>query len=136
MENGEKKFADRLRTAMEKAGYEPKPAVLEREYNLRCWDKPMTLHGVRRWLRGETIPGQEKLLVLAEWLRISPQQLRYGTEIDQKITARLSNWEEAINYREREVIEAFLNLPAEQKQAIKKIILALSDSGKKIGSIE
>lgn len=136
MENGKKKFADRLRTAMEKAGYEPKPAVLEREYNLRCWGKPMTLHGVRRWLCGETIPGQEKLLVLAEWLQISPQQLRYGTEIDQKIAARLSNWEEAINYREREVIEAFLNLPAEQKQAIKKIILALSDSGKKIDSVE
>ena len=66
MENAKTQFADRLREAMTAAGYEPKPAVLEREFNTRYWGPPMTLHGVRRWLRGETLPSQEKLLVLAE----------------------------------------------------------------------
>ena len=33
---------------MAAAGYEAKPAVLEREFNMRHWGKPMTLHGVRR----------------------------------------------------------------------------------------
>lgn len=37
---------------------------------------PMTLHGVRRWLRGETIPSEDKLIVLARRLRIEPQVLR------------------------------------------------------------
>jgi len=37
METANQKFAKRLRAAMEKAGYEPKPAVLEREFNLRYW---------------------------------------------------------------------------------------------------
>ena len=32
---------------------------LEREFNTRYWGKPMTLHGVRRWLRGETLPTHE-----------------------------------------------------------------------------
>jgi hypothetical protein len=123
MENIKVKFAERLREAMEKAGYQARPAVLEREYNLRCWGKPMTLHGVRRWLKGETIPGQEKLLVLGEWLQISPQQLRYGAEVDQRIENRRARWEEAIGYQERDVFEAFLSLPAPQRKVLREVIL-------------
>ncbi len=32
---------------MRKAGHEPRPAVLEREFNQRYWGKAVTLHGVR-----------------------------------------------------------------------------------------
>ena len=66
MENAKAQFAERLREAMEAAGYEAKPAVLEREFNTRYWGRAMTLHGVRRWLRGETLPSQEKPFVLAQ----------------------------------------------------------------------
>jgi len=52
MKNAKIEFATRLREAMEAAGFVAKPAVLEREFNLRYWGKPITLHGVRRWLRG------------------------------------------------------------------------------------
>jgi len=34
MDNASKKFAERLRAAMTAAGYEAKPSVLEREFNL------------------------------------------------------------------------------------------------------
>jgi hypothetical protein len=129
MENVKTKFANRLREAMERAGCQPKPAVLEREYNLRCWGKPVTLHGVRRWLRGETIPREDKLLVLAEWLQISPHQLRYGTEIDEKIEDRRARWDAAISSQERDVIEAYLSLPAEQRKAVRAIILGLGRAG-------
>jgi transcriptional regulator with XRE-family HTH domain len=126
MEDAKKKFAQRLREAMERAGYPARPAVLERQYNLRCWDKPMTLHGVRRWLRGETLPNQEKLLVLAEWLRVSPQELRYGTEIDQRVKDNRAELEVALRYQEREVFEAFLKLPQEHRRIVREVILAFS----------
>ena len=58
MDDAKTQFAERLREAMTAAGYEPKAAVLEREFNTRYWGKPMTLHGVRRWLQGETLPSQ------------------------------------------------------------------------------
>lgn len=112
---------------MENAGYPPKPAVLEREFNLRWHGKPMTLHGVRRWLLGETIPGQEKILVLAEWLGISPQLLRYGAEVEQRIEERNAKWVQAIQYQEREVIAAYLSLPQIQRKAIREIIMALKE---------
>ena len=79
-------FANRLRDAMLAQGYEPKPAVLERQFNLHYDGSPMTLHGVRRWLRGETLPAQDKLIALAKWLRVPPDELRYGAEIKSEIT--------------------------------------------------
>ncbi|MCP1576143.1 hypothetical protein J2S30_004522 [Herbaspirillum rubrisubalbicans] len=111
---------------MEKSGYEPKPAVLEREFNLRYWGKPMTLHGVRRWLLGESMPKQDKLETLAEWLIVTPQHLRFGEEIGKRIDKRRARWEEAIGYREREAFEAFINLPAPQRKIVKEVIFAFA----------
>ncbi|NQE48898.1 DNA-binding protein [Herbaspirillum rubrisubalbicans] len=126
METANQKFAKRLRAAMEKSGYEPKPAVLEREFNLRYWGKPMTLHGVRRWLLGESMPKQDKLETLAEWLIVTPQHLRFGEEIGKRIDKRRARWEEAIGYREREAFEAFINLPAPQRKIVKEVIFAFA----------
>ena len=126
MENANEKFAKRLRASMEQAGYEAKPAVLEREFNLRYWGKPMTLHGVRRWLLGESMPNQDKLETLAEWLIVTPQHLRFGEEIGKRIDKRRARWEEAIGYREREAFEAFINLPAPQRKIVKEVIFAFA----------
>jgi hypothetical protein len=126
MNTAKEKFSQRLREAMERAGYEPKPSVLEREFNLRYWGKPLTLHGVRRWLLGESIPGQDKLEVLAEWLLMTPQALRYGEEITQRIDQRRARWEDLISYQEREIFEAFIKLPALQRKVVREVILAFA----------
>ena len=111
---------------MKAAGYEPKPAVLEREFNTRYWGKPMTLHGVRRWLRGETLPTHEKLLVLAEWLGVPPQQLNFGDEIQRKVEQRRSRWDSGIGYQDRDIFEAFLKLPIPQRKLIREVILTFA----------
>ena len=111
---------------MKAAGYEPRPAVLEREFNTRYWGKPMTLHGVRRWLRGETLPTHEKLLVLAEWLGVPPQQLNFGDEIQRKVEQRRARWDSGIGYQDRDVFEAFLKLPIPQRKLIREVILTFA----------
>ena len=126
MENAKTQFADRLREAMRTAGYEPRPVVLEREFNTRYWGKPMTLHGVRRWLRGETLPTQEKLLVLAEWLGVPPQQLRFGSEVTQRVQHRRARWDSGIGYEDRDIFEAFLKLPVPQRKLIREVILTFA----------
>ena len=126
MQNAKKLFADRLRDAMAAAGYESKPAVLEREFNTRYWGKPMTLHGVRRWLRGETFPTHEKILVLAEWLSVSPQQLGFGDEIQRKVEQRRARWDSGIGYQDRDIFEAFLKLPAPQRKLVREVILTFA----------
>ena len=126
MQNAKDLFANRLRDAMQAAGYEPKPAVLEREFNTRYWGKPMTLHGVRRWLRGETLPTHEKLLVLAEWLGVPPQQLNFGGEIQRKVEQRRARWDSGVGYQDRDIFEAFLKLPIPQRKLIREVILTFA----------
>lgn len=126
MENSNQKFAKRLRDAMQAAGYEARPSVLEREFNLRYWGKPMTLHGVRRWLLGESLPKQEKLMALAEWLNLPPQELRFGVEVEKRVKQQRARWDEGIGYQEREIIEAFLALPVPQRKIVREVILTFA----------
>lgn len=131
MNTTKQNFAQRLIKAMMALGLEPKPAVLERQFNLHYSGEPMTLHGVRRWLRGETLPSQDKLISLAEWLRVPPDELRYGAEIKTEIIQARERWDEAISYQEREVFEAFLALPAPQRKIVREVIIAFSNASKK-----
>lgn len=121
-------FASRLREHIEAAGYESRPAVLEREFNSRYWGKSVSFQAVRRWLKGEAIPTQEKLQVLAEWLKVEPHVLRFGEHTTQVVRASRKRWEEGIDYLERETFEAFLALPANQRRSIREIILALASA--------
>lgn len=132
MEKVKAQFAERLRQAMRQAGYEPRPSVLEREFNLRSYSTQVTLHGVRRWLRGETWPTDEKLLVLAEWLKVSPEQLKYGTELQNRIAEHRETWER-LNYQERETLEAFINLAPSQRKIVREVVLAFAKASKAEG---
>ena len=125
-------FAKRLAAAMKSAGYEVRPSVLEAQFNTRYWGKPVTYQAVTRWLHGEAIPAQEKLQVLADWLKIEPHILRFGEGPIKAIQAKRQRWDEGIGYREREVFEAFLTLPASQKKAVREIILGLAQSGESV----
>ena len=88
-------FGKRLRAVLEKAGIDArKPVLVTREFNRRFLDKPVTTYGVRKWLTGESIPSQDKLVVLAAWLGVSPEWLRYGptnptpaTQLQQAVAA-------------------------------------------------
>ncbi|WP_338440664.1 XRE family transcriptional regulator [uncultured Aquabacterium sp.] len=119
-------FAKRLEDAMLAAGYEPKPAVLEREFNTRHWGKPMTLHGVRRWLRGETLPPQDKLRTLAQWLKLTPEELQFGRDMAHRVESPRHRWGAEIGYQDRELFEAFLKLPVPQRRVVREVILALT----------
>jgi transcriptional regulator with XRE-family HTH domain len=116
-------FAQRLQAAMRRAGYEPRPVVLEREFNTRFWGPSVTLQAVRRWLRGEALPTQEKLQVLAEWLSLPPEELRYGERVRQSVRESRARWDSEVSHEEREVLEIFLNLPAPQRKALRDVIL-------------
>lgn len=119
-------FAERLKTAMLAAGYEPRPSVLEREFNLRYMGRPLTFQAVRRWLRGDSLPEQDKLQVLADWLNIEPHALRFGEQATQKIQGKRGQWESALKGEEREVLQAYLDLPIEQRKIVREVILTFA----------
>lgn len=122
MKTPQQKFAERLRAAIEKAGYKVEAAVLEREFNQRYFGKGVTLHGVNKWLKGQSIPRLDKIEALAKWLRIPPEELTFGLEIKQQIKEERARWDDGIGYQEREIFEAFLALPTPQRKIVREVI--------------
>lgn len=122
MKNVKQQFADRLRAAMVKAGLKPEPAVLERQFNQTYFGKAMTLHGVRKWLLGESIPPYDKIIALAKMLRVSPEELTFGLEVKKQVKEPSGRWLDGIGYQEREVFEAYLSLPVPQRKIVREVI--------------
>ncbi len=122
MENEKQAFAARLKAAFTQAGYPLKPTLLSREFNLRYWGRPVSVQAMCKWLDGNAIPAQDKLLALAEWLKVRPHVLRYGAEAALKVEEDL--WWEAVSYQEREMFEQILALPAEKRRIIREIVTA------------
>lgn len=119
-------FAERLQAAMRAAGLEPRPAVLLNLFNANYWGRSVTFQAVSRWLRGESIPGQDKLIVLAEVLKVEPEVLRFGEAVRQSVQKHRQRWGEGVGYLERETFDAFLQLPAPQRKLIREVILTFA----------
>jgi transcriptional regulator with XRE-family HTH domain len=119
-------FAERLQRAMVAAGLEPRPGVLLSLFNAHYWGRSVTFQAVSRWIRGQSIPGQDKLLVLAELLKVEPDILRFGEGVRKSLQERKQRWEEGVGYQERETFDAFLKLPAPQRKLIREVILTFA----------
>lgn len=119
-------FAERLRESMVRAGYAARPSVLEREFNTRYWGRSVTLQAVRRWLRGEAIPSQDKLQVLADWLQVEPQVLRFGDAVVRRVREQQRRWEVLPHREDRETIDVFLALPVAQRKVVREVVLAFA----------
>ena len=119
-------FAERLQAAMRAAGLEPRPAVLLNLFNANYWGRSVTFQAVSRWLRGESIPAQDKLIVLAQVLKVEPEVLRFGETVRKSVQEQRRRWEEGVGYLERETFDAFLKLPAPQRKVIREVILTFA----------
>lgn len=119
-------FAQRLRQAMVAAGLDPRPGVLLNLFNTHYWGRSVTFQAVSRWLRGEAIPAQDKLVVLANVLKIEPEVLRYGEAVRHSVQQHRQRWEQDIGYLERETFDAFLQLPPPQRKLIREVILTFA----------
>ena len=124
--NNKLEFAQRLRDAMVAAGLEARPGVLMNQFNANYWGRSVSFQAVSRWLRGEAIPEQDKLLVLAGMPKIEPEVLRFGEAVRNSVQQHRQRWDEGIGYLERETFDAFLQLPAPQRKLIREVILTFA----------
>jgi transcriptional regulator with XRE-family HTH domain len=119
-------FSNRLRDALVKAGYAASPSVLEHEFNLRWYGRSISNQAAWSWLNNRSIPTQEKLQVLAEWLKVEPQVLRFGEAVRNSVQQHKQRWDAGIGHLERETFDAFLQLPAPQRTLIREVILTFA----------
>lgn len=119
-------FSQRLRHALDNAGVRPSPTLVANEFNLRYWGKSITPHTARNWLLGVSIPMQDKLRVLADWLQVSPDELRYGVPAGV-VTAQDAGHEwRALNMQDREMLNRYLGLSPEGRKTVRDVVVALA----------
>ncbi len=129
--NEKELFAEKLREILIFKGYEPKASVVEREFNLRHYGKPITLHAVARWLRGEGFPSIARIRTLAEWLDVDVSELvseakaYQVAKVEKQKEPSKHIWESAASYQDQMLFQMFVNLPQEQKKVVREVIMAM-----------
>jgi transcriptional regulator with XRE-family HTH domain len=119
-------FAQRLKQALEGGGVRASPTVVANEFNLRYWGRSITPHTARNWLLGKAIPTQDKLRVLADWLQVSPDALRFGSlSTVSKNAAADANFE-SLDMADREMLHRYLALTVGDRKTVREVVTALS----------
>ena len=119
-------FAERLRSALLGAGVRPSPTAVAHAFNLRYRGRSITPHSVRNWLLGQALPTQDKLVVLAEWLQVGADELRFGPASSRR---RLPDTElqcEALEMADREMVRRYLSLPTAERKTVREVVAALA----------
>ncbi len=124
-------FSVRLRSALQDAGVRPSPTIVANIFNQKYWGKSITPHTARSWLVGTSIPMQDKLVVLSEWLKVSPHELRFG--IDKSApTVQLAKENDEVtgrlNLQDREMLRRYLQLPPQGKNVVREVVEAFASS--------
>ncbi len=118
-------FSRRLTKALKDAKVDVgSPTIFAREFNHRYAGKPVSTHAARKWLMGESIPTQDKVRLLASWLGVSAEWLRFG---EGGGAARHVAQAERAPYTspEIELLNNFKLLSSEHRQVVREIVLTL-----------
>ena len=114
-------FAKRLLSALARVGDDgSSSARLAREFNLRYSGKAITLHAARKWLLGEAFPAQDKLRVLAAWLGVPAEWLRFGD--GPALSNEANEPTLALNY---ELMREIAALSPAHQEAVRALVHAL-----------
>lgn len=119
----QERFSDRLNQALAAARYQPAGASrIAREFNLRFPELAVTVHAVRKWIKGEAIPTQDKLVALSQWLGVRADWLRYDDR-DQNDTD--PNAAQQFSGDELRLLRDFQRLDSDRKRIVDEIIQIL-----------
>lgn len=108
------------------------PTWLAREFNMHYQGQSVSVQTANNWLSGDAIPSQEKLRVLAVWLEVSAEWLRFGAEelVTQEV-AELQRGYEGVRYNLQDLPNKFAQLSPRQKQAVYDVVEAMLEEKSK-----
>lgn len=132
--NDKERFSIKLKEALVNKGYVPTPAVLEREFNLRNYGDTITPQAARKWLNGQAIPRLQNLRQLAKWLDVNIYEFVSLDKLKKLEKGEIRRngdsllWEKDLSIEDKQLFNQFLLLPDQQKNAVREIINALSQT--------
>lgn len=119
-------FSSRLRGALEQAGVQTtSPTRFALEFNLRYWGRPVTTQAVRKWISGNAIPSQDKIVALAKWLNVSAEWLRFGEGNMCVSGSAVMQDIQAYHAQDMGLFQDFVTLNDEHKHIVRELVLTL-----------
>ena len=112
-------FAQRLRAALTAADTPVSATQVQRKFNALSGDAAISVHAVRKWIVGEAIPTQERIRVLAAWLGVSPNWLRFGEAV-------ASGRSPTPSADERVLLRSFRRLGAQEQRQILALVQTMA----------
>ncbi len=117
-------FAKRLTAALRNSNIEPSPAVVASTFNKYFKVTTLKSHTVRKWLLGVSIPRTEMLLLLAEWLKLEPQDLLTDKQASEDLKNKVSF---EFDFTDQEVISKYLAMTVKEKITVRLLIDAITE---------
>lgn len=111
------KFSNRLKKALLDSNHPISPTYLSNEFNNRYDGKAVSVQSANNWLLGKSIPNQDKLSILAIWLNVSNQWLRFGDTASNEFLEYNSKENPDFDY-----FLKFRSLDTNKKNIIKSLI--------------
>lgn len=110
-------FSQRFCELLARAELRESPTEIQRIFNASWTGQPITVHAARKWLKGEAIPTQAKMIVLADILGVDVSVLRFGGPQGRQPARPVCR-------REVELIGIFKDLEVFQKDALLNVARA------------
>ena len=126
-----KDFSIRFKTALREAGMRVSASSIAHEFNLRYWGSGVSSHAVRNWLMGVSIPKQDKLMVLAQWLQVTPEALLFGAQPPCPADEQFSG--KSVNLVDKQLIAQYFKLAPQHRVAVRLMVDALLALGPQQG---
>jgi len=125
-----KAFAERLQSALRQARQpSDSPTALARGFNSRFPGRAITVHAARKWLIAESIPTQDKLRTLAQWLNVPAEWLRFGGTMSDigaegrpPVDHSLGSMLAAMSREDLKLVEALHALEADERRLVRELV--------------
>jgi hypothetical protein len=117
-------LARNLCSALRAKGVEPSPSVVASAFNKHSKFTTLKPHTVRKWLLGISQPRSEMLLLLAEWLKLEPQDLLKDKRVPNDLKSKVSF---EFDFTDQEVISKYLAMTVKEKITVRFLIDAITE---------
>ncbi|MDO1530166.1 helix-turn-helix transcriptional regulator [Fulvimonas sp. R45] len=125
MKTEQSAFAERLAAALEAAGIEASPTVLEKLVP-KYGGENVTPQAISSWLSGKHLPKQANMQALARIVGMLPHELRFGAPSRKGVREPNVAWPDHVRGHDRLAIEDFLALPDAQRKLVRELIASLA----------
>ena len=122
-----KEFAARLEQAMAAKSIKHSPTVLAKLFNAEFDGRAVTPHTARNWILGKSLPTHDKLVVLAELLDTSAENLRYGRHSEKTLMISNADGSEAeLTVSQKQLVLKYIMLSASQQRLVSDLVDGIS----------